>query len=114
MDYTAYRAMAERELTRHRCVKPSNAVRERRTSWSSIDSERSDLATRASPSPWRIRIADPRYEASRYIIEQLKQRVPIWKLEHYVDGSREWVATPMRTRETGRRSRRRPRSRPTP
>jgi molybdopterin synthase catalytic subunit len=31
------------------------------------------------------------YEASRYVIEQLKRRVPIWKLEHYVDGTREWV-----------------------
>jgi molybdopterin synthase catalytic subunit len=31
------------------------------------------------------------YDASRYVIEQLKARVPIWKLEHYVDGSREWV-----------------------
>jgi len=36
------------------------------------------------------------------VIEQLKQRVPIWKLEHYVDGSREWVGTPVKTRETGR------------
>ncbi len=32
------------------------------------------------------------YDASRFIIEQLKLRVPIWKLEHYVDGTREWVA----------------------
>ena len=32
------------------------------------------------------------YEASRYIIEQLKRRVPIWKREEYVDGTREWVA----------------------
>jgi len=31
------------------------------------------------------------YEASRWMIEQLKQRVPIWKREHYVDGTREWV-----------------------
>ena len=31
------------------------------------------------------------YDASRYVIEQLKRRVPIWKLEHYVDGTREWV-----------------------
>jgi molybdopterin synthase catalytic subunit len=31
------------------------------------------------------------YEASRYIIEQLKRRVPIWKREEYVDGTREWV-----------------------
>jgi molybdopterin synthase catalytic subunit len=33
----------------------------------------------------------PAYDASRYVIEQLKQRVPIWKLEHYVDVTREWV-----------------------
>ena len=31
------------------------------------------------------------YEASRYIIEQLKRRVPIWKREEYADGTREWV-----------------------
>jgi molybdopterin synthase catalytic subunit len=31
------------------------------------------------------------YDASRYVIEQLKKRVPIWKLELYVDGTREWV-----------------------
>jgi molybdopterin synthase catalytic subunit len=31
------------------------------------------------------------YEASRYVIEELKKRVPIWKLEHYVDGERSWV-----------------------
>jgi molybdopterin synthase catalytic subunit len=31
------------------------------------------------------------YEASRYVIEQLNRRVPIWKREHYTDGTREWV-----------------------
>ena len=30
-------------------------------------------------------------DATRYIIEELKKRVPIWKREHYVDGTREWV-----------------------
>jgi molybdopterin synthase catalytic subunit len=33
----------------------------------------------------------PAIDAMRYVIEQLKQRVPIWKLEHYADGSRNWV-----------------------
>lgn len=33
----------------------------------------------------------PAMDASRRVIELLKQRVPIWKLEHYVDGRREWV-----------------------
>lgn len=31
------------------------------------------------------------YEASRYIIEQIKRRLPIWKREEYTDGTREWV-----------------------
>jgi molybdopterin synthase catalytic subunit len=33
----------------------------------------------------------PAMESNRYIIEEIKKRVPIWKLEHYTDGSREWV-----------------------
>lgn len=31
------------------------------------------------------------YDASRYIIEELKVRVPIWKEEHYVSGERSWL-----------------------
>jgi molybdopterin synthase catalytic subunit len=31
------------------------------------------------------------YDASRRVIEELKRRVPIWKREHYLDGTREWV-----------------------
>lgn len=31
------------------------------------------------------------YDASRWILEELKRRVPIWKREQYVDGTREWV-----------------------
>jgi molybdopterin synthase catalytic subunit len=31
------------------------------------------------------------YEASRYVIEELKRRVPVWKREGYVDGASEWV-----------------------
>jgi molybdopterin synthase catalytic subunit len=30
-------------------------------------------------------------DAIRYVIEELKKRVPIWKREHYTDGSRAWV-----------------------
>ncbi|MCU0625601.1 MAG: molybdenum cofactor biosynthesis protein MoaE [Gemmatimonadaceae bacterium] len=33
----------------------------------------------------------PAMDAVRYIIEELKRRVPIWKREHYVDGTRGWV-----------------------
>ena len=31
------------------------------------------------------------YEASRYIIEEIKKRLPVWKKERYNDGSEEWV-----------------------
>lgn len=31
------------------------------------------------------------YDASRWVIEEIKRRVPIWKREHYADGAREWV-----------------------
>lgn len=33
----------------------------------------------------------PALAATTYVIEALKRRVPIWKCEHYVDGSRAWV-----------------------
>jgi len=34
---------------------------------------------------------DAAYEASRYIIEELKERASIWKKEHYQDGESEWL-----------------------
>ena len=34
---------------------------------------------------------DEAYEASRYVIEQLKVRLPVWKKEHYMNGETEWL-----------------------
>ena len=31
------------------------------------------------------------FDASRYVIEEIKKRLPVWKKEHYADGSEEWV-----------------------
>lgn len=31
------------------------------------------------------------FEACRYIIDQVKSRLPIWKKEHYANGKAEWV-----------------------
>lgn len=31
------------------------------------------------------------YDASRYVIEEIKKRLPVWKKEHYVAGGAEWV-----------------------
>lgn len=36
---------------------------------------------------------DAAFTACRYVIEELKRRVPIWKQEFYADGTVEWVAT---------------------
>lgn len=41
----------------------------------------------AVSSPHRERA----YEASRYVIEQIKGRLPVWKREHYTDGGTSWV-----------------------
>lgn len=30
-------------------------------------------------------------DALRYVVDETKSRATIWKLEHYTDGSREWV-----------------------
>ncbi len=32
------------------------------------------------------------FDACRYAIDQLKARAPIWKKEHYTDGTGDWVA----------------------
>lgn len=34
---------------------------------------------------------EPAFEACRYVMDQLKHRVPIWKREHFADGTVAWV-----------------------
>ena len=34
---------------------------------------------------------DAAYKASRYVIEQIKLRLPVWKEEIYVGGKKEWL-----------------------
>lgn len=34
---------------------------------------------------------DAAFEAARWLIDTLKERAPIWKQEHWADGSREWI-----------------------
>lgn len=44
----------------------------------------------------------PAYDASRFVIEELKRRVPIWKREEYIDGTREWIDPTVRPAEAAR------------
>lgn len=100
MEYTAYRGMADREL--------ADIAREAREKFGSDDIavEHRIGVLELGEASVAIAVAHPHrgeaYDASRYVIEQLKKRVPIWKLELYLDGSREWVNANGETRSEKR------------
>jgi molybdopterin synthase catalytic subunit len=89
MEYTAYEAMAQRELDRiareavDRFITDDIVVEHR---LGSLDVGDVSVAVVAA-HPHRARA----FDAARYIVEELKRRVPVWKLEYYVDGTRQWV-----------------------
>ena len=37
---------------------------------------------------------DACYAASRWVIEEIKERLPVWKHEYYEEGSSHWVGSP--------------------
>ena len=90
IEYTAYRSMAERELAT--IVEEAAALAD--SDDIAVEHRLGELSVGecsvavAVGHPHRSRA----FEAARYVIEELKQRVPIWKREHYIDGTREWVA----------------------
>ncbi len=89
MEYTAYEAMAERELGRivyeaTQRFATDDVIVEHRLG--PLDVGQVSVAIVAA-HPHRARA----FDAARFVIEELKRRVPIWKLEQYVDGTREWV-----------------------
>lgn len=89
MEYTAYQSMAERELS-----DIAGEAADRFATDDVVVEHRLGVLELGDASVV-IAVAHPHrgaaYDASRYVIEQLKQRVPIWKKEQYVDGTREWV-----------------------
>jgi molybdopterin synthase catalytic subunit len=91
IDYAAYLPMAERELA----AIVAEAADRFHTSHIAVEHRLGHLAL--LDASVAIAVAHPHraaaYDASRYIIEELKHRVPIWKREEYVDGTREWVGT---------------------
>jgi len=42
------------------------------------------------------------FDASRYVIEEIKQRLPVWKKERYLDGGEGWVDGTLPTAAAGR------------
>src|SRR5262245_15639006 len=94
IDYEAYTAMAERELNtivREAALQfdaPRIAIEHR---LGTLDV--GDVSIAIAVSHERRAHA---LDAARFLIEEIKRRVPIWKREHYVDGTFEWV-DPTRT-----------------
>jgi molybdopterin synthase catalytic subunit len=89
MEYTSYDAMASRELAKIAAEAAEkfdgvSLVVEHRTGALALR----DVSVAIAAS--HAHRADA-LDATRYVIEQLKKRVPIWKREHYADGTREWV-----------------------
>ena len=89
IEYSAYEPMAEREL--------ASIAAEAAERFGSADLaiEHRLGALGLEEVSVGIAVAHPHrgeaYAASRWIIEELKRRVPIWKREYFVDGAVEWV-----------------------
>ncbi len=89
IEYSAYGEMAERELAAiaSECAASfgtTHLVVEHRLG--ALDLGETSIA---------IVVAHPHraeaYNASRFVIEEVKRRLPVWKREGYVDGTSEWV-----------------------
>jgi molybdopterin synthase catalytic subunit len=89
LEYSAYAEMAEREMRRI----AEEAAGRFGTGDIHVVHRVGRLAV--GEASVAIAVAAPHraeaYEASRYVIEELKRRVPVWKREGYVDGESEWV-----------------------
>lgn len=88
LEYSAYTSMAEAEMAR--------ITAEAGERWGAKVSvvhrtgrlEVGEVAVAiAASTPHRAAA----FEACRFVIEELKRRVPIWKREHFADGTSVWV-----------------------
>src|SRR5438105_9891658 len=89
LDYSAYVAMAESELSAILADAEikfgvTTIVVEHRIGALSLGDVSIAIAC---AHPHR----QPAMDCTRFVIEEIKKRVPIWKREHYADGSHEWV-----------------------
>lgn len=89
IEYSAYVEMAEREMgtilsEAENRFGVERAIIEHRTGELSVG-DASIAVVVAHPH------RGPAMDALRYIVDETKARATIWKLEHYTDGTREWV-----------------------
>jgi molybdopterin synthase catalytic subunit len=89
LEYDAYEPMAERLL--------AEIVREAMERWDTgmIYVTHRVGRLEIGEASVAILVAAPHradaYSASRYVIDEIKKRVPIWKREGYVEGESEWL-----------------------
>lgn len=88
LEYSAYPEMAEAECAR--------ILGEAKGRWPVEVAVRHRLGT-LDPGELAVAVVvagghrEEAFAACRFVIEELKRRVPIWKREHFADGSVEWV-----------------------
>lgn len=98
LEYSAYGPMAEAECAR--------IVAEAESRWPCSVGLSHRIGTLAI-GDMAVAIAaaaahrDAAFAACRYVIEEVKRRVPIWKREVFADGSVEWVSGYAGTRVSG-------------
>ena len=89
LEYEAYQAMAESELAAivgeaARQFEIAALVAEHRIGQLAVGDVSVVIASSHAHRGAAI-------ECTRLVIEEIKKRVPIWKREHFADGTREWV-----------------------
>jgi molybdopterin synthase catalytic subunit len=88
LDYSAYEPMAEAECARiaaeARARWQAEVALEHRVGHLEVGEVAVAIATAAAHR-------DAAFAACRYVIEEVKRRVPIWKRERYADGTEAWV-----------------------
>jgi molybdopterin synthase catalytic subunit len=89
LDYECYPEMAERKL--------AELEVEARRRWPILDCAIVHRLGRVEIGEASVAIAvsaahrQPAFEAGQWLIDTLKEVVPIWKCEHWADGTTEWV-----------------------
>ena len=89
LSYQAYKELAEAEGARIVAEARSKFVVEQIVCVHRVgDLALGDVAVWAGASAGHRGAA---FDACRYVIDEVKARVPIWKREHYLEGASEWL-----------------------
>jgi molybdopterin synthase catalytic subunit len=99
LDYEAYPEMAERKMR--------EIVAEARGRWPIVECAIVHRVGHLELGEASVAIAvscphrEQAFEACRYLIDRVKEVVPIWKCENWADGTSEWVHPGVETQATG-------------